>query len=207
MSNDLSFLPFFITEDLFILPQDRQKIEKAAESSAPTQNTAPSAPAKEVVKQAPPQAASQAPKEAPSQAAKQKPSEQQPNPSLIFGKNLKNLLIFVEDPNHPVMERADGLFLKDVLKAVQYTFDDVAIVNVAHCRSEADWEATKAISFTHLFSFGVAHPKLPVTGTLAPYQLERSGDRIFLKTEPLSVLRTERSHKITLWNLLKKMFV
>ena len=206
MPNDLSFLPFFITEDLFILPQDRQKIEKAAESSAPTQNTASSAPAKEVVKQASPQAASPAAKEAPSQAAKQEPSEK-PNPSLIFGKNLKNLLIFVEDPNHPVMERADGLFLKDVLKAVQYTFDDVAIVNIAHCRSEADWEAVNAIPFTHLFSFGVAHQKLPVTSSLAPYQLERSGERFFLKTEPLSVLRTERTHKITLWNLLKKMFV
>jgi hypothetical protein len=175
MPNDLSFLPFFITEDLFLLPEDRQKKMQASDASATS--------------------------------SQQKSQAGEANPKLIFGKNLRNLLVLVEDPAHPVMERADGLFLKDVLKAVQYTFDDVAIVNIAHCISEADWKAVNAIPFTHLFSFGVSHAQLPATRTLAPYELERSGEKFFLKTDKLSVLRSERTHKITLWNLLKKMFV
>lgn len=205
MANDLSFIPFFITEDLFLLPEDRQ--QKGILSSEQAQKQAPAPAAKEAVKQPSPLPTATAVPKVPSAAEKPPQPAEKANPSLVFGKNLKNLLILVEDPDNPVMERADGLFLKDVLKAVQYTFDDVAIVNIAHCRTEADWEAINAISFTHLFSFGVAHPELPATRTLAPYELERSGERFFLKTEKLAVLRTERAHKITLWNLLKKMFV
>lgn len=230
MPNDLSFLPFFITEDLFLLPEDRQKKVQAPDASAPKeaaapadiQKASPATPSPEAgssatsptsAKKAPVEA-KKAPVEANKQAAatsatsnQQKSQAGEANPKLIFGKNLRKLLVLVEDPAHPVMERADGLFLKDVLKAVQYTFDDVAIVNIAHCRTEADWDAVNAISYTHFFSFGVSHAKLPTTRTLAPYELERSGEKFFLKTDKLSVLRSERARKITLWNLLKKMFV
>lgn len=206
MANDLSYLPFFITEDLFLLPEDRQPKGNPSSAQSLQQSAVPSA--KERPKQTPSLVTPPVEKKATpaAESLQQQPAEKA-NPSLIFGKNKKNLLILVEDPASAVMERADGLFLKDVLKAVQYTFDDVAIVNIAHCRSEADWEAINAISFTHLFSFGVAHPKIPATRTLAPYELERSGERFYLKTDTLAVLRTERALKITLWNLLKKMFV
>lgn len=207
MANDLSFLPFFITEDLFLLPEDRQEGGQADNTPALQEKMAPAAPAERTVKQSAAPAAATSPKPAAAPAEKQQEQQGKVNPKLVFGKNLKELLILVEDPAHPVMERADGLFLKDVLKAVQYTFDDVAIVNIAHCRSEADWEAINALPFTHFFSFGVSHPKVPATRTLAPYELERSGNRCFLKTDTLSVLRAERAHKISLWNLLKKMFV
>ncbi len=222
MPNDLSFLPFFITEDLFLLPEDRQKRVPAPNAPALKQEgNKPAAQTAEARKTGSagnsPVSSSTAEGEAPAAAKKQatapaasqveKDAAGELNPKLVFGKNLKKLLILVEDPAHPVMERADGLFLKDVLKAIQYTFDDVAIINIAHCRSEADWNAINAISFTHFFSFGVSHSKIPATQTLVPYRLESSGEKFFLKTDKLTVLRTERTHKITLWNLLKKMFV
>lgn len=207
MAKDLSFLPFFITEDLFILPEDRTaavppQAPAASDAYAPASaKKGPPAPAA-----APPAAkASAATTSESTQAGTEK--EAPLNPQLVFGKNLKQLLVLVEDAAHPVMERADGLLLKDILKAVGFSFDDVAIVNIAHCKQEADWQTINEIPFSRFFSFGVSTPKVPVTTTLAPYELEVSGDRKFLLTDKLSVLRSDRSRKIALWNLLKQIFV
>ena len=214
MLKDYTLLPYFIHEELFLLPEDRQAARRLqatrSEAPAPQPETTAKAEEKQVPLSAP---AAQAEPEkeakkapvAPAPAApKPKPA---PNPNLIFGKNLKKLLILVEDHQNPVMERADGLLLKDILKAVGYTFEDVAIVNICHCREEVDWEAVKEIPFTTLFSFGITHPQLPFTKALAPYELERSGERTFMLADKLSVLRSNRSRKITLWNLLKEIFV
>lgn len=211
MPQDLRFLPFFLTEELIILPEDRPVSAPARTVAAKSQaDTQPPAKAAGAVKAVPPIPAVKTPSTAPTtKAAEAVPQESKPasNPHLIFGKNLKKLLILVEDHNHPVMERADGLLLKDILKAVNYSFDDVAIVNIAHCREEADWQTVHEIPYQRLFSFGIRHPKLPATVALVPYELETSGDRKFLYTDKLELLRSDRSRKIALWNLLKQVFV
>lgn len=210
MPDNLAFLPFFITEDLFLLPEDRQKRNgSSSENTAAAKVNSTGARAISSLKEEIPAAPALTTKGRPAvpSGALQEAAKEEANPRLVFGKNHKKLLILVEDATYPVMEKADGLFLKDVLKAIGYTFDDVAIVNIAHCRNQADWEAVNAIPFTQLFSFGVSHPQLPVTRTLAPYELEGNGDKQFLLTDKLSTLRAERTHKITLWNLLKQMFV
>lgn len=215
MPQDLRFLPFFLTEDLIILPEDRPAPAPArtAVAAKPQAETQAAPKATGTVKAVPPIPAVKTPSTAPTaKAAEAVPQEKQenkpaPNPHLIFGKNLKKLLILVEDHNHPVMERADGLLLKDILKAVNYSFDDVAIVNIAHCREEVDWQTVNEIPYQRLFSFGIRHPKLPATLALAPYELETSGERKFLFTDKLELLRSDRSRKIALWNLLKQVFV
>lgn len=205
MPDKLILLPYFITEDLFLLPEDRQQSNGATgNTAANAADTAGATNAKKTpaISASAPQQQADPPTTRPADAAKEKG-----NPALIFGKNLKQLLILVEDPAHPVMERADGLFLKDVLKAIGYSFDDVAIVNIAHCQTGADWKTVNATPFTHLFSFGVSHPQLPATRTLAPYELEGNEGKQYLLIDKLSTLRTERTYKIRLWNLLKQMFV
>ncbi|WP_017732209.1 hypothetical protein [Nafulsella turpanensis] len=202
MQHDLSFLPYFITEDLFLLPEDRQAAAEAAtQQPLSPSNANTEAAGKKEENEAP------APVAKAANPAPEKAKATTVNPKLIFGENRKGLLILVEDPNHPIMERADGLFLKDVLKAIQYTFDDVAIVNICQCQNPADWEAINEIPFTHFFSFGVSRQEVPATTTLAPYELEKSKGRKLLMVDKLSVLRAERSRKIALWNLLKQLFV
>lgn len=209
MAKDLSFLPFFLTEELFILPEDRPVkapgqapgVPAATASGAAASTTTAAKPVPAIPKAA---VAVQASQNQETQAKEAKPAA---NPHLIFGKNQKKLLILVEDHNNAVMERADGLLLKDILKAVDYSFDDVAIVNIAHCRQEADWQTINEIPYQRLFSFGIKHPQIPATIALAPYELESSGNRKFLLTDNLSTLRSDRSRKIALWNLLKQVFV
>ena len=214
MLEDIKLLPYFINEDLVLLPQDRQfvptgmaKTEEITSKTAPTKKTAPSPEATSAPATAPTKGGNEEPVQPAAPTAKKEEKKVAVNPNLLFGKNLKELLVLVEDYNHPVMERADGLLLKDILKAMEYTFDDVAIVNISHCREAVDWEAVNAIPYQTLFSFGISHPKIPVTSTLAPYELERSGERKFLLADKLAVLRQDRSRKIALWGLLKKFFV
>ncbi len=212
MLEDIKLLPYFINEDLVLLPQDRKPQATAQQGVAtppPGQEQAPEAAASTPASAtgAPVKPASGAPQTTTKTPAPEKENKPAVNPNLIFGKNQKELLVLVEDFNNPVMERADGLLLKDILKAIGYTFDDVAIVNISHCREDADWEAVNTIPFKTMFSFGITTPKLPFTSTLAPYELERSGEKRFLLTDKLAVLRQDRSRKIALWNLLKQFFV
>ena len=214
MFEDYTLLPYFINEELFLLPEDRQQNQKPESEALPASGKQTGKPAvPEEKKTAPPAATppvTAAPEGKPATAEPASAGQETKprlNPNLIFGKNLKKLLILVEDHQNVVMERADGLLLKDILKALDFTFDDVAIVNICHCREEADWQEVKNIHFNTLFSFGIAHPQLPFTQALAPYELEKSGERKFLLADKLAVLRSNRSRKIALWNLLKQIFV
>lgn len=209
MFEDYTLLPYFINEELFLLPEDRQKKSKPEAEALPASGKETGKPAvPEEKKTAPPVAAAPEGKPAAAEPASAgQETKPRLNPNLIFGKNLRKLLILVEDHQNVVMERADGLLLKDILKALDFTFDDVAIVNICHCREEADWQEVKNIPFNTLFSFGIAHPQLPFTQALAPYELEKSGERKFLMADKLAVLRSNRSRKIELWNLLKQIFV
>ena len=210
MFKDYALLPYFIHEELFLLPEDKPGLKKepvqAVESTKEPLEQATKAEKIQLTTALPTEKAKPA-KEPETKAAPAEEVKPQANPNLIFGKNKKQLLILVEDHQNVVMERADGLLLKDILKALDFTFEDVAIVNICHCRQEVDWQTVKEIPFTTLFSFGITHPKLPFTQALAPYELEKSGDQKFLLADKLAVLRTNRSRKIALWNLLKQLFV
>lgn len=200
-------LPYFISEGLFILPEEQQVLNLSTQVSenvkgVKSQAASPAAPAEEKV-----QPEAQDKNRQASAIPPPSPREPEPNPNLIFGKNAKQLLILVEDHQNPVMERADGLFLKDVLKAIGFTFDDVAIVNICHCREEVDWQTVNDIPFKTMFSFGISHPKLPFTKALAPYKLEKSGYRTFLLADKIDGIRADRAIKVRLWNLLKQLFV
>lgn len=213
---DYNLLPYFIHEELFLLPEDRQlsshrgpevvpdagKQAKTAEAGSVKTAPAPKPSEPTLPEPAPAGKTGSRVTELPKQEVKPLA-----NPNLIFGKNRRNLLILVEDHQNVVMERADGLLLKDILKALDFTFEDVAIVNICHCREEVDWEVVRKIPFNTLFSFGITHPQLSFTQALAPYELEKSGEKKFLLADKLSVLRSNRSRKIALWNLLKQIFV
>lgn len=220
MAKDLSFLPFFITEELFILPEDQPAAALASSvvaepiiplaaspKDASFKKPTPSIPALPTTSTKPEASNPVANPASKPVVAASTAEKKTLNQQLIFGKNLKQLLVLVEDPAHPVMERNDGLLLKDILKAVGYSFDDVAIVNIAHCREEGDWQQICEIPCQRMFSFGVSHPNLPFSTGLSPYQLETKGEKKLLLTDTLAVLRSDRAQKITLWNLLKQIFV
>lgn len=128
-------------------------------------------------------------------------------PDLIWGSLQKGLLILVDYPQHPLMERTDGLFLVDILKAVGFDFKEVATLNVQRCKTAADWQYVRNLSYTWALSFGVQHEELPFTLQQATYQTVKDGNKLIMLAENLATVRGDVSRKKLLWNLLKGVFV
>ncbi|EMR01391.1 hypothetical protein [Cesiribacter andamanensis] len=185
---------YLLTDPLYLLPQDLQ---------------APPAPQAGEPAAAPPQAAAAAqPAGAGAQAVTPAAgSTEAPKPDLLWGSLQRGVLILVDYPNHPLMDRPDGLFLVDILKAIGYEFKEVATLNISRCTSAADWAWVRQQHWQKLISFGVQHPELPLTQAAGLYELKREQGRPIVLVEPLPLIRSDVGRKKKVWNLLKEAFV
>jgi hypothetical protein len=183
-----SYWPLLLTDDLYLLSQDLVQQQEEAE--------APEAP----------QAPQYKSPEAPAPAAPAQP-QAQPQPDLLWGSLQRGVVILVDYPQHPLLERTDGLFLVEILKAVGFDFKDVATLNVSRCKTDADWHYARSLACKWIISFGVNRPELPFTQQAVSYQQLSDGDRVILFAENLSAIRADVSRKKQLWNLLKQAFV
>lgn len=185
-----SYWPLLLTDDLYLLTQDlvQQEVAQEAPQAVPAtiQHTSPEGPA------------------APTAPA---PPQEQPQPDLLWGSLQRGVLILVDYPQHPLLERTDGLFLVEILKAVGFDFKEVATLNVARCKSEADWQYVRTLSCKWLISFGVNRAELSFTQQAVSYQQLSEGNRKILFAENLSSIRADVARKKQLWNLLKQAFV
>lgn len=187
------YWPLLLTDELYLLPHDLR--EQASTLTIPGEaKTAETPQATNVAISTGATAAPAQPAEAP---------REQAQPDLIWGSLQKGLLILVDYPQHPLMERTDGLFLVDILKAVGFDFKEVATLNVQRCKTAADWQYVRNLSFTWVLSFGVQHKELPFTQQQATYQTLNEGSKVIMLAESLSTIRVDVSRKKLLWNLLK----
>jgi hypothetical protein len=130
-----------------------------------------------------------------------------PQPDLLWGSLHRGVLILVDYPGHTLMDRPDGLFLVDILKAIGYEFKEVATLNISRCKSAADWEWVRQQPWQKLISFGVQHPELPFTQQPEQYVLKTDAGRPIIQVDPLPQIRADVALKKQLWNLLKGYFV
>jgi hypothetical protein len=130
-----------------------------------------------------------------------------PQPDLLWGSMHRGVLILVDYPGHTLMDRPDGMFLVDILKAIGYEFKEVATLNISRCKSAADWEWVRQQPWQKLISFGVQHPELPFTQHPEHYVLKTDAGRPIIQVDPLPQIRGDVALKKQLWNLLKEYFV
>lgn len=197
------YWPLLLTDDLYLLAQDALALRQQA-AAGTQQQPADSAPPEPEVIPARPAAALEKGAE-PSAREEQKPVQAQPD--LLWGSLDKGILILVNYPQHPLIDRPDGLFLVEVLKAVGFDFKEVATLNVSRCKTAADWTYINSLPCSYVLSFGVQLAELPFTQKGVLYQQVREGEQLLLLAENLGQIRQEVSSKKKLWNLLREVFV
>ena len=199
--DDPCFLSVFLTEELYV-PQDEvtsanniTKPDTEAETGTSTKADDSAKPITEDTK--PPKEDSAAQQvELPSAPA-----------DLVFGKNGKGLLILVDAPGEKVMSKTEGKLLKDILQSINYSFEDVAILNVARCEHPHYFNCLQEINFKHLISFGVKTNAIIQLDALEPFTKRETDTKVFIMADKLSAIEGNRQAKMALWNLLKQYFV
>lgn len=183
------YWPLLLTDELYLLAEDRQQVQAGP---APT------------IHQSTPAAAIE-PSATPTTAAAKAPEA--PQPDLLWGSLERGVLVLVDYPEHPLMDRPDGLFLVEILKAVGFDFKSVATLNISRCKTTADWEWLHNLSWQQAISFGIQHPELAFTQQAALYQKIEHEGRTVLLAESLAHIRADQGRKKQLWNLLRQAFV
>ena len=120
----------------------------------------------------------------------------------ITGKNKKQFVWVVNEPDYPFLNDADFQFLSEVISACKMNIDDIALVNLAQNNpdfgdlleqlqpkflivsfSEQNWIAVKAEAYT----------------------LQSEQNYQLYITEKLQIIRTDKVKKSKLWLALKQM--
>uniref|UniRef100_UPI004047C982 hypothetical protein n=1 Tax=Roseivirga sp. TaxID=1964215 RepID=UPI004047C982 len=181
MSEDLSFLAHFITEDLYLIKEEASdaevtSVQPAVEKSI-VEEKATVAEEKEQI------------------YIKPLPTE---------GNNLKHCLIFFES-DQSNLEASKKAFLLKILTAVKRGLDDVLLVNV----KEASKEQIEAVlsEFNHRHVLAFATTKLDLTISAPKYEVKEGAKKFYLKADDLGQIEATVELKKSLWAGLQKMFL
>lgn len=191
-----SYWPLLLTEELYLLQEDAVSLRQQEQPGTLAGQEA--------------QIAKQTAAAAPAQPAKkEQPLSLQPSPTpdLLWGSLEKGLLILVDYPQQVLIDRPDGLFLVEVLKAIGLDFKEVATLNISRCKTEADWAYVNGLACKHILSFGVQVPELPFSQQAQLYQAVALQEKKVLLAETLPFIRNEVASKKKLWNLLRHTLV
>jgi hypothetical protein len=188
MSEDLSFLAHFITEDLYLIKEEASAAEVKAVLE-PVKAVQP------VVEKSPAEAKAAIVEEKEQVYIKALPTE---------GNNLKHCLIFFESSqNH--LEASKKAFLLKILTAVKRGLDDVLLVNL----KEASKEQIDAVlsEFNHRHVLAFATTKLDSIISTPQYEVKEDAKKFYLKADDLGQIEATVELKKSLWAGLQKMFL
>jgi hypothetical protein len=133
--------------------------------------------------------------------------EQQTLPPVVFkslGKNQKNVLILVKDEQHDVSTEKGRELLRNIVKALQLTANDFALVNYHGYDGQHFGALTSFFSSKLVMAFGVG----PLQLGLADYPantIVMEGEVQVVFSQNLDLLADDQSEKKALWGSMKKI--
>lgn len=121
-----------------------------------------------------------------------------------LGKNQKKILILVNDAANPVSSKEGTELLRNLVKAINLTNNDFALVNYAQYAGALFEDFCKFFNCELLLSFGVEHTKLGLD--IRPlHQLFSVGTTRLVFTSNLHGLHQDNASKKTLWSTLQQL--
>ena len=123
-----------------------------------------------------------------------------------LGKNSKNILVLINEPNHAFLGDDELSFLMNVLNACNITMADAALVNT-NKDDTVNYEKLMHQFTPEVILFLGTEPQLlgfPVQIPL--YQVQKYNKQQYLCAPSLQKLSTDKEEKKQLWLCLKKIF-
>ena len=123
-----------------------------------------------------------------------------------LGKNGKQILLLLKEPQHKYVEENDLAFLSKILSAVNLTLADVAIVN-CHENSQAHYEnLMEHVKPSKIIFFGVGAEELGFPLQFGSYKPQTYNGQVYLSSISLKNLQDNVEEKKKFWASLQQMF-
>jgi len=123
-----------------------------------------------------------------------------------LGKNEKNILILVNDAGNDVSTEKGRELLRNIVKALQLTANDFALMNYAAYENAAFAELTTFFSCKLSLVFGVTAAQLGL-GERAHHVVHQIGETQLIFSGNLDALADDLHGKKTLWGSLKQLSI
>lgn len=116
------------------------------------------------------------------------------------GGNKRNLAIIISNDSNEYLNKTDETLLLNILKALNFSLDDVAIIN--HHTSGTTWKDD--LEFDTAIVFGI----LPSTYAIVSdnYIIQTATNKKWLFSDSLFALGSDKNLKGKLWNSLQELF-
>jgi len=195
-------LRLFFTEDIYLVNSDDKILSERPAEAKTSPAIEATIPVVEVVK----------PVAVPAVVVTEHVSEVVKVPAagaVVFkylGKNLKNILILVNDDQHEVSTDKGKELLRNIVKALQLTANDFALLNYAAYTNTGFDELKTFFKSNLVLSFGVTPLHLGMgTQPLNEIIMQDAAQLIF--SANLDQLADDQTGKKTLWGSLKKLSI
>jgi len=123
-----------------------------------------------------------------------------------LGKNQKNILILVNDAQHEVSTAAGKELLRNILKAIQLSANDFALLNYSAHEGVKFSELTDFFSSKLVMAFGVSPLQLDLPEHPKNVLLKKETIQLVF-SDNLDLLVTDLQGKKTLWACLKQLTI
>lgn len=130
----------------------------------------------------------------------------EPAPLNILGKNLKKIILIVNNEDAAFLTDDELNFLLGILSACKLNMDDVAILNLVKNKNISYEKIVKELSAEKVFLFGAEPGDIHLPLSFPHYQVQQFKNQVYLSAPALNFLQHDKAEKTKLWNCLKKIF-
>ena len=124
----------------------------------------------------------------------------------VLGKNLKRIVLVVNNSDVAFLEDDELNFLLGILSACRLTMDDVCILNIAKNTGANYSNISAELGAEKVFLFGTNPASLKLPLSFPDYQIQQYNNQVYLSALALSALQQDKAEKTKLWNCLKQIF-
>ncbi len=201
---DLSFLPFFLTEEIYVIPSDLTEFAEDKQSESVTIESKPEDKAPVSLKVAQPETTEvKQIKEEPKITQKQVEPAKDYIPPVYSGLFAKKILILVHTPGLNFDHK--DLLLK-ILGAIKLTNEDVAILPSGHIKSKEDFDWMLTVDKTKLITFGLPEKwRKQISDSFENYKIYNQSNFQLLFSDNLDLISQDVNAKKQLWGALQQL--
>ncbi len=126
---------------------------------------------------------------------------------FALGKNLKHILIVINDSQTDMISEEELDFLTGVLKACKLSIQDVAVVNLTKLTDTKYLTLLEKFNPANVLLFGVTPQEIDLPVNFPAFKILNYRDIQFLYSPSLSVLKDDKLQKGKLWVCLQQLFL
>ncbi len=124
----------------------------------------------------------------------------------FLGENKRRIAILVNSPGSIYLADEEFNFLLGILTACKLSMIDIALINVSKNPELSYIDIAEQVKADRVFLFGVDPEALKLPLQFPHYQLQHFNNQVYLSSEALNKLQSDKQEKLKLWNSLKKVF-